>query len=255
MHEPSYYLPSTHPAGAPDPGAAMLGQSQDPMGPTGPMGPAPGHYQPPGEPPGDQYQPGRPVPGWGPPAPIPPIPRRKSKAGLVVVLLALLAGAGGLGAFLLLDEDDSEKETTETEAASSSSESGETSGTGDDGADGPDTSAERSPEDTLRGWVQALQDRDCEALVDHITKETWLSAGDREKGVANCRTGIEDAAQELDGADLLGVTLVSEDDDHAVVETVTVLPGEVREVTEQADLYLEEGEWRLDPLSFVTVSG
>lgn len=238
--------PNMPPPGSP-PGGGPPPPGQPPPGGQFPPGGGP---PPPGGPypPGGQFPPGGPggqfpspqQPGWGTPAG--PAPSGGSNTGLIVALAVVVVGVLGLGAFLLLSGDDDDDSGTETagEDGEGSDEEGSSEGSGS-----------RSPEDTVSGWMQAIQDQDCEAVVDFMTEETWSPSGTRENAVRDCESNIGTLASSVEGIDVQSIDLVNEEGDHAVVETVSTRNG--TESVERADLYMEEGEWRLDPDSFVVV--
>jgi hypothetical protein len=154
----------------------------------------------------------------------------------------VVVGVLGLGAFLLLSGDDDDDSGTETAGQD---------GEGSDEGGSSEESGSPSPEDTVSGWMQAIRDQDCEAVVDFMTEETWSASGTRENAIRDCETSIGTLASDVENIDVKSVTVVDQQEDHAVVETVSEELGS--EVVEQADLYLEGGEWKLDPQSFETV--
>jgi ketosteroid isomerase-like protein len=139
---------------------------------------------------------------------------------VIVLVVVLLAAAAAGGAFLLLSDDD-----------------------------------DRSPEDTVRALFTAIQDRDCEALVDLYTDDSWayLASFDedtpddigRDEALQLCRDQIEEDGDEEFTDTLDEVQVTSQDGDQAVLDvTTTTADGE--QSTDTVVVTREDGTWRFD---------
>ncbi|HLT16382.1 MAG TPA: hypothetical protein VK007_06730, partial [Acidimicrobiales bacterium] len=182
------------------------------MPPAGP----PGGAYPPG-PPGGAYPPGPPGGyGSGPyqpgPAGQPPSGSGGGKGALIAVLVLLLAAAGVGGYFLLSGDDD-------------------------DGGGGSD------PESVAVRFVEAVLDRDCDAMRDAVlvpaSQEAGWDAGCSQM-MAQMEVGGDDVPVEL-----LSTRLVDETGDEATVEIEYRTQGGSTD-RDDLDLIREDGTWYID---------
>jgi hypothetical protein len=107
------------------------------------------------------------------------------------------------------------------------------------------TAADEHPLAVVQRYLAAYPDRDCDALMDLVTREWWTSGGRISGDDALDRCRATEGEAELDSA-FEAVRVMSEQADQAVVEIrVTHLDGEVE--IDEVHLRHQDGAWRVDP--------
>jgi hypothetical protein len=160
--------------------------------------------------------------GVGPPAVTPR--QTGNKTGLVVIIALLVAGVG-VGAFLVLRDD------------------------GQGGAAG-------TPEGAVRSFFEAVQQQDCEAVVDLMTEESWAfivrntdeegppESVTREEAVSDCNGQDED---EFGASDTLDeVEVLSETDTTATLQVTFTAEGDEEPTITELVLVKQDDIWKLD---------
>ena len=108
------------------------------------------------------------------------------------------------------------------------------------------TADDDPPLTVVERYLAAYPDRDCEALMDLVTREWWTSGGrlTSDEALRRCRS-TEGQAQ-VDSA-FSAVRVLSERGDRAVVE-IEVTRDDGRVVSDEVLLRRQAGTWRVDPL-------
>jgi hypothetical protein len=103
----------------------------------------------------------------------------------------------------------------------------------------------RSPEDTVRAYLQAGTDKDCERLISVTSKRVWSSNGKhtREQALAECEEEDEGLEQARVGT---MTTTPGADGNSSVVTAQLTIDDETRDVV--FELVKEDGEWKVDEL-------
>jgi hypothetical protein len=109
-------------------------------------------------------------------------------------------------------------------------------GDSDDGDD--------SPEQAVRDFFEASEDKDCARLTELVVEKSWSQGGTvtRESAIEQCSDEME-AGPQLD-TELKSVDTTSEQDDKAVVRVNYTLDDET--VDTEIDLVREDGDWKID---------
>lgn len=108
------------------------------------------------------------------------------------------------------------------------------------------TSDDDPPLTVVERYLAAYPDRDCEALMDLVTREWWTSEGrlTSDEALRRCRSTEGEAR--LDSA-FAAVRVVSERADRAIVE-IRVTQEDGRVASDEVLLRRQAGSWRVDPL-------
>jgi hypothetical protein len=108
------------------------------------------------------------------------------------------------------------------------------------------TSRDDPPLAVVERYLAAYPDRDCEALMDLVTREWWTSEGrlTSDEALRRCRSTEGEAR--LDSA-FAAVRVLSQRADRAIVE-IEVTRGDGRVASDEVLLRRQAGTWRVDPL-------
>ena len=201
----------SYPPNQPPPGPGWGGQDQGgwapPPGPDQGWGPGPGQA-PPG-PPQQWAQPGYGTPPPGAPGGGVPYPPQKKSSPVLPIAIIVVLIAAAAGAFFVLNQ-------------------------GDDGGD---------PEAVATSYVEALIDRDCNAMADIVNMEGMAPAD----ALAECQAavGAGEGANEFLPTELISTSVVSEEEDTATVAAEVRL-GSGDTTTQDVDMTRVDGDWRVN---------
>jgi len=107
----------------------------------------------------------------------------------------------------------------------------------------PPAAPAADPVAAAQAMFTAVTQGDCAEVVRHMTPEAYGPNGEtEEQAVAACQADADGASQ-LAGSELVGVTLVSESGDAAVVAVTLVLGGE--QTTRDVPMERRDGEWKV----------
>ena len=200
----------SYPPNQPPPGPGWGGQDQGGWAPQ--PGPEQGWAPPPGQPPPGPQQWAQ--PGYGTPPPgvpgggVPyPTPKKSSPVLPIAIIVVLIAAAAG--AFFVFG------------------------GGGDDG----------DPESAATSYINALIDRDCEAMGDVVNLEGQDPAG----MLAECQEAVAntEGVSEFLPTELVSTRVVSEEGDSATVAAEVRL-GSGDTTTQDLDMTRVDGDWRVN---------
>jgi hypothetical protein len=150
--------------------------------------------------------------------------KRKGKGWLVAAVL-VVAALGAAAAVVLLGGDD-EGDTEEA-------------------APGDQRDALREPVEVATAFFTALEDRDCEAMIDNLTTGSLFPEEQSpEQTLATCQAALDSGTTGFEGVDVGTITLASMEGDVATVSVDFDIGGQV--TTENFELHLVDGEWKLD---------
>jgi hypothetical protein len=150
-----------------------------------------------------------PPPGWGPPGPPPSPPASGSNRSVLVLVLVSLLVVGG-GAVVLLNRGGDESSQDDTTSSTTT-----TTLAGDPGGMAPTGGA--SPEQAVQGYIDAVVDADCAAMVAHLT-ENMLSGQDRARAVDSCESTSENQPEMASVMSSLALRATDEEDGVARIE-------------------------------------
>ena len=190
---------------------------------------------------GETPPPGPPTQAWGTrtsgqptPPPAEPEPTRRNLIPWIALAVVVVAGIAAALVLLLGGGDDGEQADDDTTTESS-----------DDTSDTTGPGGELSAEQTVEAYFTALGERDCEALIDYVSEDSWSEGGSvtRDDALAGCEDEQANApTYELD--DLAVTEGGGEGDDTAVVDATVTADDETTSVP--IGLVREDGTWRLD---------
>ena len=107
-----------------------------------------------------------------------------------------------------------------------------------------DSDSDDSPEQAVRDFFEASEDKDCARLTELVVEKSWSQGGTvtRENAIEQCSDEME-AGPPLD-TELKSVDTKSEQGDKAVVSVNYTLDDET--VDTEIDLVKEDGDWKID---------
>jgi len=108
------------------------------------------------------------------------------------------------------------------------------------------TGSDDPPLAVVERYLAAYPDRDCETLMDVVTREWWTSEGRLTSDEALRRCRSTEGQIELDSA-FAAVGVLTQRSDRAVVG-IEVTHGDGQVVTDEVYLRRQGGTWRVDPL-------
>jgi hypothetical protein len=112
---------------------------------------------------------------------------------------------------------------------------------------GDDDGGGRNPEQAVRDFLAAAQDRNCEGMLSLVSEASWSQNGEltRDEALERCATEVQAADFVPAGARIAAVEVTSQRGDTAEVE-VTSTSDEQGEVTETIPLVKQDGRWLVD---------
>jgi hypothetical protein len=152
-------------------------------------------------------------------------PRGKRKGWLLAAAVAVVTALGVGAAVVLLGGDDD--------------------GGAEEAAPGDQRDALGEPVEVATAFFTALEDRDCEAMIDNLTTGSLFPEEQSpEQTLATCQAALDSGATAFEGVDVGTIMLASLEGDVATVSVDFNIDDQVS--TENFELQLVDGEWKLD---------
>lgn len=116
---------------------------------------------------------------------------------------------------------------------------------------GPGSGSTDSPEGTLQAFATAMNARDCQAVIDLGTDQSFDQDGGRDEALADCEDTFSDSSFELT-VTLENVETIDETSTTAVVQADVTFSAtfdgstDTQTTTDTVHMVLEGGEWLID---------
>jgi hypothetical protein len=107
-------------------------------------------------------------------------------------------------------------------------------------SDSSSTAAGGSPEEAVRGFYEAFEQGDCEAMMELIT----AAPGGDAQALADCESSMQSGALDTIDFSIDDVKVVDEQSDTATVEVTGTAFGETS--TQPITVVKEDGKWKID---------